>query len=162
MPTTSLEQVNNFVEKLQEAWINDVPGVTIPYFKELEGSTKQRIHNDGQDSDGQTIGMKNERKGKYSTGYAKRKAKIVGDARLYPINLQLRGDLIRKFTTGTEAGKPTLKFQTQEAANIAAYNEQNFKTDIYRPSTQQMDDAKEVLEIGIRDFLQDTIKTILI
>ena len=154
-------QLDNIVQKIKDAWLENVPSATVPYFKELEGSTKQRIHNDGMDSDGVQIGLKNSRKGSYSPGYARRKVKIVGEANLYPINLQLLGDLLGAFTTGTEGGKPTLKFQTENAANIAAYNEKNFKTDIYRPSRQQLDDANEVLEIGIREFLQDTIKNII-
>ena len=43
--------------------------VIIPYPKEIEGSTKQRIHNDGKDSNEQTIGLKSKYGGKYSPGY---------------------------------------------------------------------------------------------
>jgi hypothetical protein len=141
------------IDAIADEWANRSGAIAVPYLKELEGSTKQRIHNEGKDSDGQQIGLKNERKGKYSKGYENRKKKIVGEGNLYPINLQLKGDLLRSFTVGNENGIPVLRFQDEENANKAAYNEKNFKTDIYKPTTQQLEDAKEVMVIGIREVM---------
>lgn len=133
----------------------NVDSVALPYLKELEGSTKQRIHNFGKDSDNNTIGSKSTRGGRYSPGYERKKGKIVGGD-LYPINLQMKGDLMKSFTVGLELGKPVLKFQDELNAKKAGYAEKNYKTEIYKPSEDQLEDAVEVLIDGIKEFLQDS------
>ena len=145
--------VNDLNKSLQLV-ADNIESVALPYLKELEGSTKQRVHNKGQDSDGDTIGSKGKRGGKYSPGYEKRKGKKVGSGNLYPINLQYSGDLLREFTVGLSGGKYVLKFQTELAAIKVGAAEKNYKTDIYQPSEDQLDDAKEVLADSMKDFLK--------
>jgi hypothetical protein len=150
----NLKSTQERITKTLNDVVNSVDQVAIPYLKELEGSTKQRIHNKGRDSDHQQIGIKNKRAGRYSPGYEKRKKKggkingtqYAGSGEdIYPINLQLHGDLLRSFTVGTAQGKPVLRFQDDFNSNKAAWNERNFKTEIYKPSEDQLDAAKEIL-----------------
>jgi len=152
--------MNKTVAEIQKSFgaiAEKIESVALPYLKEIEGSTKQRIHNKGQDSDGNTIGIKGKRSGKYSPGYEKKKGKIVGSGNLYPINMQLKGDLLRDFTVGLTSGKYVLKFQTELSSIKVAAAEKNYKTDIYRPSESQLDDAKEVLIEGIKDVLKELL-----
>jgi hypothetical protein len=154
------DQIRLQIEKI----VQTTDQIAIPYLKELEGSTKQRIHNKGLDSDGKQIGLNNKRAGRYSPGYEKRKrdgGKINGKnyagsgQDVYPINLQVHGDLLRSFTVGTESGTPVLRFQDQENSNKAAYAEKNYNTDIYRPTTDQLADNEEVLRDLVKDFLRN-------
>jgi hypothetical protein len=96
-----------------------------------------------------------ERAGKYSPGYERVKVKKVGAGDLYPINMQLKGDLLREFTVGLNNGQYVLKFQTELAAIKVAAAEKNYKTDIYRPSNDQLEDAKEVLIEGVKNVLKE-------
>lgn len=152
-----MKTIGQIVESFKNIAEN-VESVALPYLKDLEGSTKQRIHNKGQDSEGDTIGIKSKRGGKYSPGYEKRKGKIVGDGNLYPINLQLKGDLFRSFTVGLSQGKYVLRFQDEKNAAKAGYAESNYKVDIYRPSNGQLEDSTEVLADAMKDFLIDAFR----
>jgi hypothetical protein len=148
----------NAIEKITQSFFliaENLESVSLPYLKELEGSTKQRVHNKGKDSEGNIIGIKGKNGGKYSPGYEKKKGKKVGNGNLYPINLQYKGDLFREFTVGLESGKYVLKFQTELSSIKVAAAEKNYKTDIYKPSDDQLDDAKEVLVEGVKDFLKE-------
>ncbi len=147
----TIEQIVSSFNNIAE----NVESVALPYLKELEGSTKQRIHNKGKDSEGDTIGAKSKRVGKYSPGYEKIKGKVVGSGNLYPINLQLKGDLFRSFTVGLSQGKYVLRFQDEKNAAKAGYAERNYKVDIYRPSNDQLEDSTEVLADAMKDFLID-------
>lgn len=133
---------------------NNIESVALPYLKDIEGSTKQRIHNKGKDSNNQIIGTNSKRGGKYSPGYEKRKSKIVG-SNIYPINLQLKGDLLRSFTVGISNGVYVLRFQDDQNTLKAAYNEERYNADIYKPSNDQLDDAKEVLIDSMKELLQE-------
>ena len=55
---------------------------------------------------------------------------------------------------GLSGGKYVLKFQTELAAIKVGAAEKNYKTDIYKPSEDQLDDAKEVLADSMKDFLK--------
>ena len=159
----NLEVLSSIIENA----VNKIQSAAIPYLKELEGSTKQRIHNKGLDSDGQIIGAKSKRGGRYSPGYEKQKRKKSG-VELYPINLQLNGDLSRAYTVGIFANKPVLQFHRGKLypssakfdgkpASLAAIHSANYNTDIYRPSDEQLEDAKEVLIKGIEDVLRRSL-----
>ena len=167
----NLSHIPDF-DKIIKLTIKDIDRIHIPYLKEIEGSTKQRIHNKGKDSEGNTIGVKNKRHGRYSPGYEKRKGKIAG-GHLYPINLQLHGDLLKSFTVGTKAGAPVLEFNDTavsypagkgfdgKPSTLAAIHEKTYKTEIYKPSKAQLQDAEEVLELGVRDALKRTLNKIV-
>lgn len=128
--------------------------IEIPALKELEGSMKQRIHNKGQDYDGTRIGIKSKRAGLYSPGYERFKAKKVGQANLYPINLQLSGDLLKDYTVGKENGENVIKFQTESARLKAGVNEGRYNTEVFRPSSQELEDLKEVYLDGLKRAIQ--------
>ncbi len=156
------------LEKLAVIAIKDIDSIHIPFLKEIEGSTKQRIHNNGKDSNGNIIGIKNKRHGRYSPGYERKKRKIAGE-HLYPINLQLTGDLMRSFSVGKKGDKPVLEFHDMsiypisnkfdgKPSSLAAILEKIYKTDIYRPSNEQLEDAKEVLRLGVREALKKALK----
>ena len=147
------DEIKEDIEKTLTQFVNENDAIAIPYLKEFEGSMKQRIHNKGLDSSGQVIGTKAKRGGKYSPGYEKKKIKRVGQANIYPINLQFKGDLLRSFTVGTTNDKAALRFQDESNSNKAAFNEKNFKTDIYRPSESELEDAKEVLITVVEEEL---------
>jgi hypothetical protein len=154
-----MENTINRLSKDLQFIANNVDSIAIPYLKELEGSIKNRIHNLGKDSNGAVIGIRGKRQGKYSPGYERVKAIAVNrdpdNRNVYPINLQLNGDLLRQFTVGTQSGKPVLKFQTDLEATKAAAHELNYKTEIHRPSESELDDGLEVLIIGLKEFLMD-------
>lgn len=128
--------------------------IEIPTLKELEGSLKQRIHNEGKDSENETIGVKGKRKGKYSPSYEKRKKEVVGED-VYPINLQLNGDLLRGYTVGTEGGRNVLKFQDDLSKKKMARHEKSYNTEIMKPSSQELDDMKEVLITQVEIALKE-------
>lgn len=148
-----MSELNDIFAKALNHFAQHVDEVTIPYLKELEGSTKQRIHNKGVATDGTLIGQN--KGNRYSPGYEKKKGKKVGAGNLYPINLQYDGDLLRSFTVGTSAGKPVLRFQDQANSDKAAYLEKLYKKDIYRPSEEQLADTVEVLRIGVEKVLKN-------
>ncbi len=153
----AVESISNIVKSLNNKLVvlaENVDGISVPYLKELEGAIKQRIHNKGKDSDGNTIGSKTKRAGRYSPGYEKKKVKKVGESNLYPINLQYEGDLLRSFTVGNSQNKNVLRFQDDDNSNKAAWNEDNYNTEIYRPSEQELEDMEEVLRDSIEEFLR--------
>jgi len=138
--------------------------VTIPYLKEIEGSTKQRIHNEGKDSNEQTIGLKSKHGGRYSPGYEKKKHKQQGE-HFKGINLQLTGKLKDSYTVGVEENKPVLKFHDDPVypssskfdgtpSSLVVIHSANYNTELYKPSDQEMEDAKEVLLLGIKAVLK--------
>ena len=151
------------IENTLKSLVDNVDTIAIPYLKEIEGSTKQRIHNKGLDSNNQQIGINAPRAGRYSPGYERRKKnggiingrKYSGSGeRIYPINLQVHGNLKRSFTVGTANNKAVLRFQEDKQSEIAAFNEKNFNAEIYRPSDEQLEDMKEVLILSLEDFLR--------
>lgn len=129
--------------------------IEVPTLLEIEGAVKQRVHNNGTDSGGSRIGLKNSRAGKYSPGYEKRKEKIFGND-VYPINLYLTGDLQRGYTTGKEGGKNVIKFQDELSRKKAGWAEDNFKVEIFRPSEGELKDAESVLKAGVSAVLRST------
>lgn len=129
--------------------------IEVPTLKEIEGSMKQRIHNNGTDSKGMVIGINSPRKGKYSPGYEKRKAEITGEDNLYPINLQLHGDLIKGYTTGRSGDANVLQFQDDLSRKKAGRHEEYYEAEIMRPSESELEDAKEVMRSQAKDVLKD-------
>lgn len=129
--------------------------IEIPALKEAEGSMKQRIHNLGKDSDGRRIGLNNKRAGKYSPGYEKRKIKIVGANNIYPINLQLKGDLIKGYTVGRSGERNVLEFQDELSRKKAGWAEENYKTELFKPSDQELEDIKEVWLLQFEDAMNE-------
>lgn len=164
-------QKNNIGElkNLISGIIDRIESVSIPFLKEIERSNKRRIHNKGLDSSGKdVIGRKSERRGRYSPGYEKKKRAISGDSNLYPINLQLSGNLLRSQTVGTEQGKPVLKFQDGRVypispgfdgkpSSLMAIHEKRYNTSIVKPSGQQMKDGGEVLKIGVDELIRSLV-----
>lgn len=141
--------------------------IEIPALKEMEGSMKQRIHNKGQDSSGDRIGSKTERQGKYTKGYERRKTNggLIGGrtyagsgGNIYPINLQVHGDLLKDFTVGTKENLNVLEFQTDLSRKKAERHEKSYKTDIYRPSDNELEGFKDVLLIGIDEVIRKNFK----
>jgi hypothetical protein len=127
--------------------------IEIPALKEGERSMKRRIHNAGQDSGGNIIGVKGKRRGLYSPGYARFKARIANP--LYPINLQLYGDLLRGYTVGKLGDRNVLQFQDEFSKKKAAWAETNYKTEIFRHSEQELEDIKEVWLLQFEDVMKD-------
>jgi hypothetical protein len=119
----------------------------IPALKRLEGDVKFRIHNEGLASDGTKIGAR------YSSIYEKFKAQIVGTGNLYPINLELYGDLRKSLTTGVEGGLNVMGFQDDVNRKKAAVNETRYRKDIYKPSGSEVQDMGETLALQIRDVI---------
>lgn len=151
------------LSKIEKIFLEGFDYAATPYFKELEGSAKQRIHRDGLDSKGKLIGAKSKRKGRYSPGYEKQKRKRSG-SNVYPINLQVDGNLSRAYTVGTSQGKPVLQFQDGsiypisskfdgKPSSLVALHESYYKTEIYRSSKQELKDAKEILRDTVREEL---------
>lgn len=147
--------LEDFISKAYDKMSKSKDSIEIPALKECERSMKQRIHNKGTDSDGNRIGLLGARKGLYSPGYAAKKAKISGD-NLYPINLQLEGDLIKGYTVGRSGGKNVLQFQDDFSKKKAGYAEENYKVEIFKPSAQELEDVKEVFLIGFEEALRDS------
>lgn len=128
--------------------------IEIPTLLEIERSMKMRIHNEGKDSDDNILGTKNDRKGKYSPGYERYKGRKKGTGDMYPINLQFEGDLIKGYTVGTTNNKNVLKFQDDLSVTKAAKQELNYKTEIFRPSVDELEDAKEVMRAQAESLLR--------
>lgn len=168
MTRNIVETLDLILERAAYALQTRKDEVDIPALKELEGSMKQRIHNKGLDSNGERIGIKGKLAGKYSPGYEKRKRdggiiagrsfSGTGEANLYPINLQLHGDLLKGFTVGTSGGNSVLEFQDELSRVKAGRHEDNYNTEIYRPSESEMDDFKEVYLAGFEEVLRDALK----
>jgi hypothetical protein len=141
--------------------------IELPALKELEGSMKQRIHNKGQDSDGKRIGLNSKRKGLYTKSYEKKKRDggIIGGriyagsgGNLYPINLQLHGDLLKDFTVGISRGRNVLQFQTSIATKKAERHEKSYNTAIYKPSEDELEGFKDVLVISVGEVLKKNFR----
>jgi len=155
MSTLNVERLIKAVEKGYETLERSKDSIEIPALKEAEGAIKRRIHNDGQDSEGNRIGIKSKRGGLYSKGYERRKGKIVGAGNLYPINLQLRGDLLKGYTVGIFQGRNVLKFQDELSQKKAGWNEENYNTELFKPSQQELEDVQEVWILGFEEALRD-------
>lgn len=167
----TLDETGKIIQAALKNIINNDDRIAIPYLKEIEGSTKQRIHNQGKDSNDEIIGINSKGKGRYSPGYERSKSIQLGYTKklkkgqrktgtesyeqIYPINLQLKGDLLRAYTVGIEGDKSVLKFQDDFNSNKAAWNEKNFKTDIYRPSDEQLEDSKEILLESVQEVIRE-------
>lgn len=142
--------------------------IEIPALKELEGAMKQRIHNKGLDSNGDKIGMRGALQGKYTKAYERRKEKGgkfnkryyagSGEEHIYPINLQLHGDLLKEFTVGVKDGVNVLEFQTELAAKKVERHETTYKTKIYEPSKKDQEGFKDVLLLGVGEVLRKNFK----
>ena len=154
MKNIEIVNLEKFIVKAYDRLSESKDSIEIPALKECERSMKQRIHNKGTDSSGNRIGLKNKYAGKYSPGYEKRKAKISGD-NLYPINLQLEGDLIKGYTVGSSGGKNVLQFQDDFSKRKAEFAEKNYNTEIFKPAAQELEDVKEVFLIGFEEALRD-------
>lgn len=124
--------------------IKNKDAIEIPTLMEIEGAVKQRVHNQGLDSNGVTIGVNGKNKGKYTRSYERFKARKVGED-IYPINLELNSDLRKGYTTGTASGVNVIKFQDDLSQKKAGRHEENYKTQIFRPSLNNLEDAKEVM-----------------
>lgn len=118
--------------------------VEIPALKGMEGSIKRRIHNEGKDSNGDTIGIKGKRGGRYSPAYEKFKKKITGTENLYPINLQLDGDLIKGYGVGVNNGKNVIDFLDELSKKKIEKHETNYKTEIIKPSASDLEEFKMI------------------
>ena len=142
--------------------------IEIPALKELEGAMKQRIHNKGLDSNGDKIGIKGALLGKYTKAYERRKTKGgnfnkrryagSGEEHIYPINLQLHGDLLKDFTVGVKDGVNVLEFQTELAAKKVERHETTYKTKIYEPSKKDQEGFREVLLTQVGEVLRKNFK----
>ena len=140
----------------------------------MEGAMKQRIHNKGLDSVGDRIGMKTNRAGfdvarlgKYTKQYERRKengGKIGGRVyagsgdNIYPINLQLHGDLMKDFTVGIDDGRSVLHFQSELSPKIVEKQEKNYNTVIYKPSENEKEGFKDVLLEGVGEVFKKYLK----
>lgn len=155
MSTLNVERLIKSIEKGYEVLERSKDAIEIPALKEAEGSMKRRIHNSGQDSEGNRIGIKSKRGGLYSKGYERRKGKIVGEGNLYPINLQLRGDLLKGYTVGQLQGRNVLEFQDDLSRKKAGRHEENYNTELFKPSQQELEDIQEVWLLGFEEALRD-------
>lgn len=156
-----IEDLTNHLELAAKS----IDKIRLPYMKEMEASTKDRIHNLGLDSDNKKIGLKSKRKGRYSPGYAKRKRKAEDK-----INLRDEGELMRAYTVGQEHGEAVLKFTDVvtyksgkgfdgKPASLAEIHSVTYNTDIYRPSNEQLKDNEEVIEINLRKVLKNALNS---
>ena len=93
-------------------------------------------------TDNDTVNGKN--KGKDTRSYERFKARKVGED-IYPINLELNSDLRKGYTTGTASGVNVIKFQDDLSQKKAGRHEENYKTEIFKPSLNNLEDAKEVM-----------------
>ena len=168
MTRNLVETLEIILSRAQFALKSRKDEVEIPALKELEGAMKQRIHNKGQDVNGDRIGIKGKLAGLYSKGYEKRKEKGgtfsgrkfagTGAGNLYPINLQLHGDLLKDFTVGVSGGNTVLEFQTPLSAIKAARHEDTYNTVIYQPSEAELEGFKDVYIAGLEEVLRDAFK----
>lgn len=140
----SIEAVTQDIERGFDQLIRNRDAFEIPTLKELEGSTKQRIHNKGKASDERTLIGK-----KYSARYEQQKRKIFGN-NVYPINWELTSDLRRSFTVGKKNGRNVLWFQDEKNRKKAGYLEERYKKEVYKPSSLQHKNAQAVLRESIR------------
>lgn len=157
-------KVDEILAKIAYAVTAGRDEIEIPTLKELEGAMKQRIHNKGQDSKGERIGINSKLKGLYTKGYERKKRDGgvfngrsyagSGDTHIYPINLQLHGDLMKEFTVGVKNGLNVLEFQTDLARKKVERHEKSYNTVIYKPSDEELEDAKEIMRIGVRTVLR--------
>lgn len=140
----------------------------IPALKELEGAMKQRIHNKGKDVTGERIGVKGRLAGKYSPAYERRKKAGgvfngrrfagTGEANIYPINLQLHGDLMKGFTVGDLSGQNVLEFQDELSRTKAGRHEEEYNTVIYKPSDDELEGFTEVWLDQFEDVLKEAFR----
>lgn len=139
----------------------------LPALFELEGAMKLRIHTDGLDSENQKLGLKNRRGGLYSKGYEKLKSeggKIGGrsfsgaGSNVYPINLFVFGDLARGYSTGKKGGSSVIAFNSTDAHDKAIYAENNYNTEIFKPTETELQDMEAVLKQGIDEVLKSCFK----
>lgn len=148
-----LDQLASKLEMAFEVLAREKDSIEIPALKECEGAMKQRIHNRGQDSDGNRIGIKGKNKGLYSKPYEKYKEKISG-GNLYPINLQLRGDLLRSLTVGKTSETNVLEFTDELATKKVERHENSYNTEIYRPSQSEIEGVRDVYIAGFKKALE--------
>lgn len=143
-----LLRLENAIEKIYHS----KDEVEIPCLKEVERSIKRRIHNEGKDTNGDQIGIKGKRGGKYSPAYEKFKMKIVGDS-IYPINLQLYGDLIKGYGVAVKNGSNVICFLDELSELKMTKMEKLYKTDIIRPSNEDLDNLKEIYLTRLKNVL---------
>ena len=143
----TIDQLFDKLDDVFNAIARNKDQIEIPPLLEIEGAMKQRIHTDGIASDGTQIGDK------YSRGYERFKGRKVGQGDLYPINLQLEGDLIKGYTTGNKGGENVLMFQDTFSRDKAGWNEENYNKPIFKPAPQEIEDGGEIFQSQVRDVL---------
>lgn len=142
-----IDQLYDRIDEVFSAIAKNKDRIEIPPLLEIEGAMKQRIHNNGISSDGTAIGDK------YSRGYERFKGRKVGQGDLYPINLQLEGDLIKGYTTGNKGGENVLMFADDFSRDKAGWNEKNYNKVIFKPSEVEVEDGGEIFQSQVRDVL---------
>lgn len=184
-----IDQLASKIEMAFEVLAREKDSIEIPALKECEGSMKQRIHNRGQDSDGNRIGIKGKNKGLYSKPYEKYKLEALGykkvrgyttksgkdvesfyrrkvkddsgyGGNLYPINLQLRGDLSKNFTVGVKNETNVLEFQDELSAKKVERHEKSYNTDIYKPSQSEIEGVRDVYILGFKKALEEAFSNL--
>ncbi len=148
----TFDQLFERLDEVANAIARNKDKIEIPPLLEIEGAMKQRIHTNGIASNGTQIGDK------YSRGYERFKGRKVGQGDLYPINLQLEGDLIKGYTTGNKGGENVLMFQDSFSRDKAGWNEENYNKDIFKPTVQEIEDGGEIFISEVRDVLKSIFR----
>lgn len=158
--------LDDALEKIEQSFVciqREKDKIEIPALKEIERSMKVRIHTKGKDSFGDDIGKNSKRKGRYSPGYEKRKREGFTDSRgrryagtndLYPINLELFGDMRRSYSVFSLRGQNVMGFQDDFQKMKADKMGEYYRTSIFRPSKQELEDSKEVFVKQIESVLK--------
>lgn len=104
--------------------------------KRLEGEMKRRVHQNGQDVNGQQLKTFSKKKlGSYSLAYGKKRDKAGRQVSVK--DLEFHGNLRRAITVGTYENGYALGFLYDKARLIAEGQEGQTRTTIFAPSDEE-------------------------
>ena len=151
------------IKRFRECLEKNKDDFEIPVLQDILVKNKDRIHNNGLDSEGFRIGIKSARRGSYSPGYERVKGRVV--RRLYPINLFLNGDLSRAQELAKDNGdnviwlNPNITYNGLTSAELAQHHEDTYRTQIFTPNVEAV--TESIAEVGdaiIGDFIRNCLE----
>lgn len=138
-----------FVQNVQNLSANidaELERVEISTLKTLEGDMKRRIHNDGEDSFGKSMG-----------GYSKAWAIVRKEQgrQIAKKDLQFTGDLFERVVVGKSENQNVLGYLIDDDRLKVEENEAYLNTKIYDLSVNEAGEVGLNLQIGIEEIIQE-------
>lgn len=125
----------------------EVPNAEEAALNTLLGAYAYRIFNQGKATDGSKIGD-------YKEGRYKNNVRKDGGYQVGYVDLQLTGGLFFSIVIGDNGPRKVLGYNNIDAAKIAGYNEERYSKNIFLPSQEEQDIARNAFLDYLREKIQ--------